>query len=164
MKKVQLSGKKGQGLSALVDDSHFAALNKHKWHCESSGGYAVRHVREEGKVRRISMHRLLMGEPAGMEVDHRNGDRLDNRLNNLRICTKAENRRNRIATAKSGYKGVSLEKGRWRASIRVGGKTLHLGSFPSAKEAAAAYNQAALREFGDFAWLNTLQAPLSQKI
>lgn len=104
------------------------------------------------------MHRLIMNTPEGMLVDHINHDCLDNRKSNLRICTHAENARNKrpvIGTSK--YKGVYWDKTnkKWEAHIRKGKDVKYLGQFKCEKKAALAYNEKAKELFGEFAYLNT---------
>jgi len=104
------------------------------------------------------MHRVILDAPMNMLVDHINGNGLDNRRENLRICTNTENLRNRGKDRDntSGYKGVVIKKGekKFRAQIRVNQKTIHLGSFSTPEEAARAYDDAAREYFGEFAWTN----------
>ena len=104
------------------------------------------------------LHRLIINSPLGLHTDHINGDRLDNRRANLRVCTHAENARNRGGDSrnKSGYKGVNSSKNgkRWMAYIRLAGKTTNLGTYDTKEEAARAYDEAALSLHGEFAWLN----------
>lgn len=93
-------------------------------------------------------------------VDHINRNRSDNRIENLRQCTHAENQRNGAAykTNKSGYKGVSLykDKIRWRASIQTNKRNKHIGIYECKKEAARAYNLAARMYHGEFAYTNLI--------
>lgn len=101
-----------------------------------------------------SIHAVLMNPPKGMKVDHINGDILDNRRENLRICTNAENIRNsrRYSNNKTGIKGVSVTKsGKFRTQIRIDGKQTELGLFDSAEAAGEAYREAALTYYGEFA-------------
>lgn len=104
------------------------------------------------------LHRLIVGARTGQCVDHINGDTLDNRRSNLRLCTTTENNRNvRHYGLSSQFKGVQRLANcidRWRAHIQVDGRLIHLGCFPSAAEAARAYDEAALKYFGEFARLN----------
>ncbi len=105
----------------------------------------------------LYMHRLLAGDPVGMEVDHINGDGLDNRRENLRVCTPGENRKNtRSFTGASRYKGVSWDKHikRWRAAITVDWETVRLGHFGIERNAALAYDRAALEYHGSYAHTN----------
>lgn len=110
------------------------------------------------------MHQLILGVGPDQLVDHDNRIRTDNRRENLRLATHADNSRNRSTggqLGKSGYRGVSKVKNRWVASIRGGEKgeggrraRVHLGSFVTPEEAARAYDQAAIRFFGPFCVLN----------
>jgi HNH endonuclease/AP2 domain len=86
------------------------------------------------------------------DVDHVDLDRTNNRWGNLRPATRAQNIVNSglRATNKSGFKGVSFKNGRWRATIRTGGRCLHLGYFPSPEEASRVYEEAASQSFGEF--------------
>lgn len=119
-------------------------------------------ITREGYVRRTIgiggeryLHRILLGAKGGQEVDHINGDPLDNRRENLRICTRQQNAAaRRFPSGASGYRGVSYHCGRWQSSIRVDGKLVYLGRFDSAEEAARQYDDAAAEAFGDFANLN----------
>lgn len=107
------------------------------------------------------MHRYLMGDPTGLEVDHINLDTLDNRRSNLRVATRSQNaaNRRRQSNNSSGYKGVSWNKERkkWHAYICVGRKHITLGRFNSIVQAARAYNDAALTFFGEYAKLNVIK-------
>ncbi len=99
------------------------------------------------------LHRLVLGAKQGECVDHINGNKLDNRRANLRLCNNRENGRNRSGPAKSnlsGYRGVSWNRG-WFARINVEDKTIHLGRFKTKEQAAKAYDRAALQYFGAFA-------------
>jgi hypothetical protein len=106
----------------------------------------------------IQMHRLILNAPKGADVDHINGNGLDNRRENLRICSRAENLRNRgiQRNNQTGYKGVCWNKSKntYTAQIQYEKTTYRLGTYPSAKEAALAYDKAARRYFGKFAKLN----------
>lgn len=101
------------------------------------------------------MHRFLIGAK-GEFVDHINGDGLDNRKSNLRLCSNAQNVQNTGLTRAntSGYKGIRLRNGRWDSRITCLNKTYHLGVFSTKEEAARAYNAAAIELHGEFARLN----------
>ena len=109
-----------------------------------------------GKI--VRMHRLIIGAPDGLLVDHRDGNGLNNRRSNLRLATTAQNTRNSCGRGgASGFKGVYRAcngSPSWVGSIKADGKRIHLGSFPTEAEAARAYDAAALRLFGEFARLN----------
>src|SRR5690242_17796567 len=102
------------------------------------------------------MHRVIMNASADIHVDRINGDGLDNRRENLRLCTRDENMMNRRKNSNnsSGYKGVDRNKGKWRAYIQVDKKWIHLGYFSTAEQAAHAYDNAAKKYFGEFANTN----------
>lgn len=107
--------------------------------------------------RRDKMHRLIANPPIGMVVDHRNGDTLDNRRCNLRVCTSQENSRNRATVSKHGFKGVYADKygKKWWSSIRVNKRSVYLGSFSSPIAAHEAYCRAAKENFGEFRLLRS---------
>lgn len=117
--------------------------------------YAVRE--ELGKT--VRLHRWLLNADHSDDVDHANGDGLDNRRENLRRATSAQNARNahKRAQCTSQYKGVNWDaNGRlsWRARIRVDRKLIHIGRFATEEEAARAYDEAARRLHGEFARVN----------
>lgn len=155
MKKIFLN----KGKHTLVDDKDFKWLSEYTWYF-SDTGYAKSTLWEDGKALQIRMHRLITGAKRRQMCDHINGDKLDNRRENLRLCTNAENMRNRGKTARntSGFKGVSWHKQRkkWRAQIKVFYKEKYLGLFENKKDAARAYNEAATTAFGKFAVLNEI--------
>ena len=117
-------------------------------------GYKRRMVHIHGKMRMV--HRLIWLMEYGdvpRLIDHRDGNGLDNRLNNLRAASKAQNAANRGATRKNklGVKGVRRVGNRYHANIRVNYERIHLGSFTELEQAATAYQIAAERYFGEFA-------------
>jgi len=155
MKQIPLT----RGLVAIVDDEDYARLSHFKWYALYGRGacYAA-HTVSQKPYKVIPMHRLILYAPSRMEVDHANGDTLDNRRCNLRLASRAQNARNSKIhrTNKSGYKGVDFRKRerRWRAQIMFQGKTYHLGYFDTAELAAQAYDAAARMAFGKFARTN----------
>lgn len=157
MKTITLT----QGFVALVNNADFKYLNQWKWHADRNhhSVYALRNIRVgPGKRKRVGMHTQLMGTPPGKEVDHRNGNGLDNRRRNLRVCAHAHNSQNvrKPIDNSSGFKGVSWNRRSesWRAYIKTRRRQLHLGYFSNPRTAAKAYNEAAVRLFGKFARLN----------
>lgn len=151
-----------QGFFAVVDEEDFERVSKFCWLW--SGGYAKRTVRmPDGKRKTQYLARFIMGEPPEMEVDHRSMNTLDNRKENLRICTKAQNHRNRRVqkNSRSGIKGVHFHKvsGKWNASIRHNRKRKFLGAFTTPEEAAQAYSKAAAKLHGEFARSETPLIP-----
>jgi len=133
----------------LVDDEDYEMLNEYNW-CQDSRGYVVS-GRSSDLVR---MHRLVMRTPNNVETDHIDGNKLNNQKCNLRICTHAQNARNRKSTKE--FKGVYTFRDKYQSSIRIDSKPIHLGTFTTAVEAAIAYNKAAIKYHGEFAHLNNI--------
>ncbi len=147
------------GEVALVDDEDYELVSSYTWRVHGRDGYAQTNVPSTVRGKKqdtLFMHRIIAKPPKGMEVDHINGNKLDNRRANLRVCTHAENVRNRPVTGKnrSGHKGVYFNHGKWRAMIGYGGKAIHLGNFNTIEEAARAYDAAAEHYHGEFAKTN----------
>lgn len=127
----------------------------------SLGGPGYAYAWYRGEV--MPIHRILMSALGhnidGMYIDHKNGNKLDNRLFNLRIATNTQNVANQCLSRRntSGYKGVALKSpGRWFAYIGRGRDRKYLGHFSSAVEAGSAYNRAARKKYGKFAKLNCI--------
>lgn len=119
-------------------------------------GYMAVNFWFNNKVMTRLVHRLVIDAPKGILVDHKNSVRFDNREDNLRLCSSTNNARHRKPRKKKiiKYKGVYLDGSRWRASIYVEGKHVNLGSYHVAENAALAYDNAARKYFGEFAWVN----------
>ena len=155
MKEISLS----QDMIVLVDDEDFEYLSQWKWHLlrqkEPYAQYAIRHIWRNGKRTTISMHRQILETPKGMVSDHINGNGLDNRRENLRICSQSNNSMNRKPQkGTSLYKGVTADGNKWTARIKTLGKIYNLGTFNSEIEAARTYDSAAKKMFGEFARIN----------
>ena len=146
-----------RGAYAIVDTELLRLLNLHRWSLMIDR-FGSRYARRFEKGRTIYMHREIMDSPNGMEIDHINGNGLDNRKINLRVCTRSQNRQNsRKRTAKSSpFKGVDWYKRdlKWRARIKIKGLEIYLGVFESEIEAAEAYDKKAIELFGEFANTN----------
>jgi hypothetical protein len=157
MKLIPLGRNGKSGKFAKVDDADYDAMSAFTWSCNSCG-YAVRTITEEiwgepGKMQRtVYMHSRIIGTPLGMDTDHINGDKLDNRRSNLRICTRAENLRNAKRPSLGRPRGVHRQDGRWVASVYVNGKAINLGRFPNLSDAVAARKEGEHRYYGEFAW------------
>ena len=155
MKEIQLT----QGKVALVDDEDYEYLNQFKWHV-SNDNYARRTIYKDKLYKALFMHREIMKVSKGLLVDHINGNSLDNRKLNLRICTNSQNLMNRGKNKNntSGYKGVRLinSNKKWRAQIQYKKIFYHLGCFEKRIDAAKAYNEAAIKFHGEFANLNKI--------
>jgi hypothetical protein len=163
MSAIQLS----RGKQTIVSDEDIEYLNQWKWsvHADNHGGiYAWRHPRVSGKRVAVRMHNVVVERmtgkpiPEGCQVDHIDGNTLNNRRGNLRLVTPSQNcmnRRGKRGTS-SSFKGVSWREDsrKWRAVITVDGKRKSLGSYDSEEEAARAYDSHAKELFGEFARLN----------
>ena len=149
-----------KGKTTLIDRDDFERVTKHKWYLGSMGkGYAAHSVWQPGgKTKAIYLHRFILDAPPGMEVDHINGDPLDNTRKNLRLCTHKQNTYNQRVQTRvkaSRFRGVRSSRGkRWIAQIRVDGKQMYLGIFECEEDAARVYDEAAKKYFGEFAYLN----------
>lgn len=162
MAQSRLIGISARGRSLVVDDED-ADLLSVGWHPHTSSDLYTAYARHGGRryvlCHRVVMERMLGGQiPAGMTVDHINGDGFDNRRGNLRLATRSQNGANRrVRTSKtSPFLGVHWDKcrSRWRAAITVNGHCSKLGSFDDEVEAARAYNAAAAAAHGAYARLN----------
>jgi len=153
-----------KGKSAIVDFEDYEYLRLWKWRSHGKG-YASRanNFKDENEIwrsRSLLMHRVIMKASGNAFVDHIDNDTLNNRKANLRFCSGSENAMNRgkLGSNTSGYKGVVWHKkaGKWRGKIGIRGKSIHLGLFETAIEAAKAYNTAAMKFHGPFAKLNKI--------
>lgn len=152
-----------QGLYAKVDADAPEEIWGVNWTAHKKGNkiYAFRTFKTSGAKNKthLVLHHAVLGVPAGRgEVDHENGDTMDNRRDNLRFCKHSQNGKNlkkwKTPTS-SSYKGVSLRSdGSWRAYITLDARQKHLGTFDCEVSAARAYNIAAKELFGEFARLN----------
>lgn len=147
-----------QGQVTMVDAVDHDLVKQHNWHADRinpPGFYACRRIKGKAIV---YLHRALLGVAGGHHVDHIDGDTLNNRRSNLRACTVQQNLWNRKPKSKgtSKFKGVSWSASgrKWRVSIRIRSKSVSLGRFNDEIEAALAYDRAAAKHFGEFAWLN----------
>ena len=136
----------------LVDYEDYVKIVEFNWQV-SGFGYISRNV--NGKT--LYLHKYLLGADEET-VDHINGNKLDNRRRNLRLCSDKDNTRNRRALEgkTSIYKGVSYDTqtGKWNCHIKVDSKSIRLGRFDTEIEAARQYDINAIRYFGEYVWLN----------
>jgi hypothetical protein len=154
MKYIELT----QGKRTMVDDEDYNELSKYKWYARKTGKkyYVLRHFYAGKKqYKHILLHRMIMNTPDGMCTDHINGDGLDNRKSNLRICTISENLMNRGSQKNnaSGLKGAYYNKRakNWQSYIKAENKNIYLGSFRSKEQAHDAYCEASKKYHGEFA-------------
>lgn len=145
----------GKGVPVQVSDEDEPIVRERKWH-QGVFGYIGTNIKLDGRWRAVKLHRWLLGvTDPNIFVDHINGDPTDNRRENLRLCTRAQNAANqRPRPGVSQFKGVSIAgEGRarpWRASIQ--GRVI--GHFATETEAAVAYDTAARETYGEHAYLN----------
>lgn len=145
------------GYEILVDPIDVVRLLPFNWSVLATG-YVAHSYTVNRQTYVIYMHRLISLPPPGMEVDHVNGNRIDNRKRNLRWATRAQNATNYLRENASGYRGVQqTESGRYVAKIAHLGKQIHLGRYDTAEEAAKAYDKAAKLYQGSFARLNFME-------
>lgn len=142
-----------KGKYAIVDTADFIWLRRFRWHATCTRGRYYAATVINGKS--ISMHRLIMNPPPGRVVDHIDGNGLNNRRRNLRVCTPQENACNRApAGADSRFRGVYPAGEKWGAKICHKGKEYLLGFFDDELDAARARDRKALELHGKYAWLN----------
>lgn len=158
MKHIELT----KGFRAKVDDEDFDWINKSKWHFSSSGSgayYAKTSLNDgNGGTKRVYMHRRIMGATAGIEIDHIDGNGLNNQKANLRLCSHFQNMHNikPKKTRTSRYKGVSRSMfgNKWCVIIKHNGVSHNLGMYTHEKAAAREYDKLARLLHGEFACVN----------
>lgn len=143
-----------RGYETVIDATDIHLVDGCNWCAAVIGNtvYAVRTVRIGEKRRNVSMHRTIMGHPEGLEIDHVDGDGLNNRRDNLRKATTEQNQRNQRLNClnTSGYKGVTMCGGKWQSRIQVRGKQIFLGRHDTPGAAHAAYCEASAKYHGEF--------------
>lgn len=157
MKEIPLT----KGKVAIVDDGDFERVNRLKWHLHA-GGYAGCKDWSGGNRTYVYMHRLILNAPRGTEVDHINGNKLDNRRSNLRMATRKENSRNGkgMPARKSQYKGISFYDNAYHVRVMLDGKQMNFGRYKSEHLAAKVYDYAALGLHREFSRLNFPDEPM----
>lgn len=156
-----------RGFVAMVDDEDYDYLNQWKWYA-GKGRYTYYGRRwsrvYKGEPRKcIMMHTQIMNTPAGMQIDHKDHNGLNNQKSNLRICNGSQNTSNRKSFGRSKYLGVTIwpnEKATKSHTIRIcaalshNNKHIHIGYFKTEEDAARAYDKKARELHGEFAALN----------
>lgn len=145
---------RGAHACVRVDPDVFDRASAHSWHMHK--GYPATTSGSGRAAQKVYLHRFAVDAGAGTIIDHKNGDRLDARRENLRLATKKQNSANTraFATNRSGAKGVVQRGKRFRAFIHEDGRTVNIGTFGTKKAAACAYDREARKRFGQFAGLN----------
>jgi len=143
-----------QNAHATVDTEDLGLLDEYRWRLAKR--LQLRYARRDVGGKTVYMHRVIMNAPAGMQIDHINGNGLDNRKANLRLCNHTQNQRNarKRKRASSRFKGVNWHCNGWVARICVNRKRINLGRYKVESEAAQAYDAKAVELFGEFANLN----------
>jgi len=154
MKEIPLT----QGQIALVDDEDYENLIQYKWQAQINRKKDAYYVVRTGG---INMAQQILGYYGRMLIDHKDGNPLNNQRNNLRLCTNQYNQMNRKPNKNSlsRFKGITLNRydHRWHVRIVHNKKRISLGEYTTEKEAALAYNEAAIKYFGEFARLNVIE-------
>lgn len=142
------------GIKFLIDPDDYDKFVKDYRFSLKTDGYVKYSSSKDGLCNKL-LHRVIMGDPGGKDIDHINRNPLDNRRDNLRICSHQQNTFNRTKYSNntSGFKGVSFhkEKQKFRANINIDGKRKHLGYFENAEDAHEEYKKAAIKHHGEFA-------------
>jgi hypothetical protein len=147
----------GKGYSTLIEEADYALLADGRWHATRWGRRKEHYATRSRRCHTEGMHRIILDAPDGLEVDHWNGDPLDNRRSNLRLASRVQNMRNIRPRNGREFKGITYDRRntkRWKAQIMVLGKNKFLGNFLTKEEGARAYDRAAIEHFGEFARLN----------
>lgn len=145
---------------ALVDAADYLLVSQYNWNRSGKrrkDGTFLWYARTTFQQQRFSMHRFIAGAQVGQLVDHRDGDGLNNRRDNLRLCTTQQNMMNQGKThGSSRFKGVAWHRasGKWMGVIRHNRKNIYLGLHLTEESAARAYDAKAAELFGEFARLN----------
>lgn len=141
----------------IVDDEDYERVNQFNWYLKTDGKAIYRYNYNET----VYIATFISGKKDGYEVDHIDRDIYNNQKSNLRYATHSQNNANKPARIDntSGYKGVGWNnaKNKWHAKIKVNGLHIHLGLFIDKNSAARAYNEAAIKYFGEFAYLNEIK-------
>jgi len=169
--KTRVLTSKGINHTVIVDNDDYDKLKNYSWYYNKTHAHAYVRVYIDGE--QLLMHRVILKAKKGQMVDHINGNGLDNRRSNIRLCTNSQNQKNKKPSGRSKYLGVNIHKTKtlyYRkktkeyvtykttsiiAHIKIGDKYKHLGTFKTEKDAALAYNEAAKIHHKEFARLNT---------
>lgn len=144
-----------KGYEVLIDEQDIALLSRGSWHIRDTTGKGKKRCLYVAHSSGQYLHRMINQTPKGKYTDHVNGNRLDNRRENLRTVDAVHNVMNQACRNPLKVKGVwRLPNGRYRTKIKVSGVSIHGGYFKTIEEAAARYDQLALEHFGEYARIN----------
>jgi hypothetical protein len=146
------------GRVTLVSDVDYELLRQYRWRVHEHNASGQPYVRTLVDGKQVLMHRMIVGPPETMKVDHIDNDTLNNQRGNLRVASYYDNNINRRFWASTGFKGVTKDGARFRARITVNRVETLIGRFATAEEAARAYDAAAFEQWGEFAYLNFREA------
>jgi hypothetical protein len=154
---IILECQNGETFECVIDTPDYDLVKHYRWHCGKHRH--IMYAASSIKKQQLAVHRLIV--PGCERVDHKDHDGLNNRRDNLRPTTAGQNAKNRMKHREKFSKFKGVAKSNWRAkkfkaSIRIDRKLIHLGYFDSELEAAARYNEAAEAGFGEFAHLNRI--------
>ena len=153
------------GTKFYIDEEDYELIKDFNWGVDTRKyeTHERKYIQFKYKGKKVNLHRLLMGFPKGLQVDHKDNDPLNNRRSNLRTCTTSQNNANgKARKGSSKYKGVYFDKAcnKWRSKIRKNGRIHHIGYFKCETKAAKAYDAKALELYGEFARTNEMMGLL----
>jgi hypothetical protein len=160
--KFELRSKKYGNKECFIDTKDWKRVERYYWFLYKKSDekcfYAIAHIKKNNKWNTLKLHRFILNLKNKKEIDHKDLNGLNNTKLNLRICTHAENMRNRRINFdnKSGCKGVCpvINSKKWRIQIVVNGKNIYLGQCENPEDGAKIYDKAALKYHGEFANIN----------
>lgn len=138
----------------MIDAEDKAVVEGHAWRSHPNGGGAVYASTRIGE-KTMYLHRLIMNDPAGLVIDHIDGDGLNCRKINMRVCSSEQNSQNR-RSHKKAFKGIYLDKGRsvWRVQVNANGERHRVNSIPTREDAVRIYNELSATLHGEFSCPN----------
>lgn len=152
-----------QGYKSVIDNEDYELVKNYKWHVfhgHAGVKYAATKIRINNRKTTLFLHRLLLGLKHGdrRKADHKDLNGLNNTRDNLRICNNVQSNQNRgkQKRTRSGFKGVYIDKSKYRVNVNINGKLIHIGMFDNPIDAARAYDEQIIRHYGEFAKTNKM--------